>query len=43
VSFTAITLFVASQQERIVANVCFVIDSVRKVLDTPSYHRASPH
>jgi hypothetical protein len=35
VSFAAITLFVASQRLFIV--VYFVIDSVRKLLDTPSY------
>jgi hypothetical protein len=34
--FTAITLCVVSQRVFIVA-VCFVIDSVRKLLDTPSY------
>jgi len=37
VSFTAITLCVASQCVFIVAIVYFVIDSVRKLLDTPSY------
>jgi hypothetical protein len=36
VSFVAITIFVASQQVFIVV-VYFVIDSVRKLLDTPSY------
>jgi hypothetical protein len=35
VSFAAITLYVASQRVFIV--VYFVIDSVRKLLDTPSY------
>jgi hypothetical protein len=35
VSFPAITLCVASQRVFIV--VYFVIDSVRKILDTPSY------
>jgi hypothetical protein len=35
VSFAAITLYVASQGLFIV--VCFVIDSVRQRLDTPSY------
>jgi hypothetical protein len=35
VSFAAITLGVASQRVFIV--VCFVIYSVRKLLDTPSY------
>jgi hypothetical protein len=37
VSFVAITLFVASQRVFIVVSVYFVIDSVRKLLDTPSY------
>jgi hypothetical protein len=36
VSFAAITLRVASQRVFIVV-VYFVIDSVRKLLDTPSY------
>jgi hypothetical protein len=37
-SFAAITLCVASQQVPIVVVVVyFVIDSVRKLLDTPSY------
>jgi hypothetical protein len=36
VSFAAITLCVASQRVFIVV-VYFVIDSVRKLLDTPSY------
>jgi hypothetical protein len=36
VSFAAVTLCVASQRVFIVV-VCFVIDSVRKLLDTPSY------
>jgi hypothetical protein len=35
VTFTAITICVASQRVFIV--VYFVIDSVRKILDTPSY------
>jgi hypothetical protein len=35
VSFVAITLCVASQ--RVFVVVYFVIDSVRKLLDTPSY------
>jgi hypothetical protein len=53
VSFAAITLYVASQRVFIVVSVCFVIDSVQKVLDTPSYvgdsdeaslqHRNSSH
>jgi hypothetical protein len=37
VSFAAITLFVASQRVFIVISVYFIIDSVRKLLDTPSY------
>jgi hypothetical protein len=37
VSFAAITLCVASQQVFIVASVHFVINSVRKLLDTPLY------
>jgi hypothetical protein len=37
VSFVAITLCVASQLVFIVVSVYFVIDSVRKLLDTPSY------
>jgi hypothetical protein len=37
VSFTAITLCVASQRVFIVVSVYFVIVSVRKRLDTPSY------
>jgi hypothetical protein len=37
VSFTAITLCVASQ--RVFNVVYFVIDSVRKILDTPHYFR----
>jgi hypothetical protein len=37
VSFAAITLCVASQQVFIVVSVYFVMDSVRKLLDTPSY------
>jgi hypothetical protein len=36
VSFAAITLCVASQRMFVVV-VHFVIDSVRKLLDTPSY------
>jgi hypothetical protein len=38
VTFTAITLCVASQRVLIGIIVYFVIDSVRKLLDTPSYH-----
>jgi hypothetical protein len=37
VSFAAITLCVASQRVFIVVSAYFVIDSVRKLLDTPSY------
>jgi hypothetical protein len=37
VSFAAITLGVASQRVFIVIVVYFIIDSVRKLLDTPSY------
>jgi hypothetical protein len=37
VSFAAITLCVASQRAFIVVSVYFVIDSVRKLLDTPPY------
>jgi hypothetical protein len=37
VSFAATTLCVASQQVFIVVSVYFVIDSVRKLLDTSSY------
>jgi hypothetical protein len=36
VSFAAVTLCVASQRVFIVVSVYFVIDSVRKLLDTPS-------
>jgi hypothetical protein len=39
VSFAAITLCVAFQRVFIVAVVYFVIDSVRKLLDTPSYEQ----
>jgi hypothetical protein len=37
VSSASITLYVASQRVFIVVSVYFVIDSVRKLLDTPSY------
>jgi hypothetical protein len=37
VSFAAIVLFVASQQVFIAVFVYFVIDSIRKLLDTSSY------
>jgi len=36
-SFATITLCVASQQAFIAVSICFIIDSVRKILDTPSY------
>jgi hypothetical protein len=36
VSFAAITLSVASKRVFIVVSVYFVMDSVRKLLDTPS-------
>jgi hypothetical protein len=36
-SFASITLYVASQRVFIVVRVYFVIDSVRNLLDTPSY------
>jgi hypothetical protein len=36
-SFAAITLYVASHPVFIVVSVYFVIDSVRKLLDTHSY------
>jgi hypothetical protein len=39
VSFVVITLCVASQRVFIVVSVYFIIDSVRKLLDTPSYFR----
>jgi hypothetical protein len=37
VNFAAITLYVASQRVFIVVSLYFVIDSVRKLLDTPYY------
>jgi hypothetical protein len=37
VSFAAITLCVATQRVFIIVVVYFVIDSVRRLLDTPSY------
>jgi len=37
VSFAAITLCVATQRVFIIASVYFIIDSVRKRLDKPSY------
>jgi hypothetical protein len=37
VSFAAITLCVASERVFIVVSVYFLIDSVRKLLVTPSY------
>jgi hypothetical protein len=42
VSFTAITLCVASERVFIVVSVYFVIDSVRKLLDTSSYLPKDP-
>jgi hypothetical protein len=39
VSFAAITLHVASQRVFIIVNVYFVTDTVRKLLDTPSYFK----
>jgi hypothetical protein len=43
VSFAAITLCIASQRVFIVVSVYFVIDSVRKLLDTPSYTNERRH
>jgi hypothetical protein len=43
VSFASITLCVASQLVFIVVSVYFVIDKVRKLLDTPSYSPSCPH
>jgi hypothetical protein len=37
VSFAAITPYVASQRVFIVVSIYFVIESIRKLLDTPSY------
>jgi hypothetical protein len=37
VSFATMTLFVASQRVFIVVSVYFIINSIRKLLDTPSY------
>jgi hypothetical protein len=37
VSFVAVILYVASQRVFIFVSVYFVIDTVRKLLDTPSY------
>jgi hypothetical protein len=37
VSFATITLSVASQRVIIKVSIYFFIDSVRKLLDTPSY------
>jgi hypothetical protein len=37
VSFAAVTLYVASQRVFIVISVNFVIDSIRKLLDTPLF------
>jgi len=43
VSSAAITLCVASQRVFIVVSVYIVIDSVRKLLDTPSYFLPGPY
>jgi hypothetical protein len=37
VSFAAMTLYVASEQVFIVVSIYLFIDSLRKLLDTPSY------
>jgi hypothetical protein len=37
VSFASITLSIASQRVFIVVSIYFVIESVRKLLDIPSY------
>jgi hypothetical protein len=42
VSFAAITLYVASQRVFVVVSMYFVIDSVRKLLDTSSYEDDGP-
>jgi hypothetical protein len=42
VSFSAITLCVASHRVFIVVSVHFVIDSLRKILDTPLYMEVIP-
>jgi hypothetical protein len=39
VSFAAVTLCIAPQRVFIVVSLYFVIDSVRKLLDKPSYLR----
>jgi hypothetical protein len=39
VSFAAITICVASERVFIFVSIYFVIDSVRKLLNTPSYFR----
>jgi hypothetical protein len=41
VSFTAIAFCVASQRVFIVVSMYFFIDSVRKLVDTPSYKPSS--
>jgi hypothetical protein len=43
VSFSAITLYVASQRVFIVVSEYFVLDSVRKLLDTPLYNQQLGH
>jgi len=40
-SFASITLCVASQRVILKVSVYFVIDSVRKLLDTPLYYHAN--
>jgi hypothetical protein len=40
-SFVAITLCVSSQPVFIIVSIYFVIDSFRKILDTPSYKENS--
>jgi hypothetical protein len=42
VNFAAITLCVASVRVFVFVVVCFVIDSVWKISDTPSYEAAKP-
>jgi hypothetical protein len=42
VSFAVMTLCVASQRVFIVLSIHFVTDSVRKLLNTPSYNESIP-
>jgi hypothetical protein len=42
VGFATITLCIASQRVFIVVSVSFVIEPVRKLLDTPSYFQTRP-